>query len=113
MTPRQARRYTERRYRAPTAEAHRAGNTVSYWAHIYSPPDVASDYEMILGGLAAAKADYLAARIRHGHAKAAEILQEIVDLTHLAAEFADGLAASRRRFLRSGRPWPLGIVGLR
>jgi hypothetical protein len=38
------------------------------------------------------------------------MLQEIIDLTHLAGEFAEGLALSRQRFLRAGRLWPLGIV---
>jgi hypothetical protein len=36
------------------------------------------------------------------------VLQEIVDLSYLAAEFAEGIALSRCRHLALGRPWPLG-----
>jgi hypothetical protein len=65
-----------------------------------------------LGGLADAKQERLLALSRHDHAKAAEAQQEILDLTWLAAEFADGLALSRARHLAAGRAWPLAPLGV-
>ena len=63
---------------------------------------------MILDGLNAAKADRYGALVGHDHAKATSLTREIIDVTHLCAEFADGLALSRQRFIAGGRPWPLG-----
>jgi hypothetical protein len=56
----------------------------------------------------AAKAEYQAARFVHYHAAAARALQEVVDLSCLAAAYAEGIALSRARHLASGRAWPLG-----
>jgi hypothetical protein len=39
------------------------------------------------------------------------VQQEIIDLTWIAGEFADGLALSRARFIAAGRAWPLARLG--
>jgi hypothetical protein len=97
----------------PTADAVRAGDTIDYWCHVFAPLDLAGDYETILGGLAAVKAEYRAALIAHDHAKAAGLLQEITDLTHLAGRvrrWPRGLAAAvpaRRQAVAAGDDsWP-------
>jgi hypothetical protein len=84
--------------------------SVGYWWHIYPPLDNAEAYEVVLGGLAAARSEYWAARAAHDDTAAAAALREIIDLTEVAAAMADGMAAARRRWLASDRPWPLSRV---
>jgi hypothetical protein len=88
-----------------------ADETIFYWCHIFSPLDLLADYETITEGLAEAKRAYRAALAAHDWAKATGLLQEVNDLTHLAAECAAGLALSRSRHLAHGKAWPLRGIG--
>jgi hypothetical protein len=91
----------------PSAEARRAGDTLEYWAHVYSPLDCAETYAVLVDGLAAVKRERLAALAAHDHDRAAVLLAEITELTYLCAELAEGIRGQRARYLASDRPWPL------
>lgn len=90
-----------------SVEAQIEADQIGIDFHMCSPLDNWSVYEVITGGLLAAKAEYRDALARHDHAAAGRALLEVADLTALCAAAADGLARQRGLVLRSDRPWPL------
>jgi hypothetical protein len=90
-----------------SVEAQIEAEQISLWFHLAAPLDNHAVYQMLIEGLAAAKADWRAAlAARHDH-RAAELLAEVVDLTELCAAAAEGLALQRARSFAQGKPWPL------
>jgi hypothetical protein len=91
-----------------TVETQLAAEHLDYWAHIYSPVDFASVYEVLTDGLAAARAERRDAMLVHDHERADRALAEVRELTELCAAAAEGIAAARARWMTGNRPWPLG-----
>jgi hypothetical protein len=96
-----------------SVEAQIEACQLEYWWHIYSPLDMWDVYETIAEGVHAVKAEYQEARAAGDRDRADALALEVIDLTELAAACADGLAASRARFLSGDRPWPLAPVAVR
>jgi hypothetical protein len=101
-----------------SVEAQVEADEIGLWFHLASPLDNAEVYAVLLAGLAEARSAYNAARAAHDHARAAELLVEYVDMTHLCAAAKGALDCQRRRWVAVSeakygppRPWPLGRVG--
>jgi predicted RNA-binding Zn ribbon-like protein len=91
-----------------SAGAMLEADSIEIWFHTADPLTNWSTYVVLTDGLVAAKSERREALHRHDHAAASRALDEVRDLTTLAAACADGLALQRLRFLRGDRPWPLG-----
>lgn len=84
---------------------------IGYWFHLGSPVSNWLVYEVLVGGLQAAKRDYRDAVAAHDQDRQAAALREVNDLTVVCAAAADGLAAQRARFLSGDHLWPLVPLG--
>jgi len=97
---------------AASVNTLRACDTLDYWAHVYSPLDMWAVYEVLTDGLVETKRAYRDALARHDHDQAAALLPEIIDLSVLCSEAAEGIAKCRLRYFASDRPWPLARIEL-